>query len=77
MPEQLQKIANQVLEWWKKFSTKQKAILLSVTATVILALIILAVVVGKPQMEPLVQCENLTEAGQVKELLDSGGGIAY
>lgn len=35
MPEQVQKIANQILEWWKKFNTKQKALLISIVATII------------------------------------------
>lgn len=77
MPEQLQKIVNQILDWWKKFNTKQKALLISIAATIFLALVILAVVVGKPTMEVLVECETTAEAGQVKELLDSENTIAY
>lgn len=77
MPEQLQKIVNQILEWWKKFNTKQKALLISIAATILLALVILAVVVGKPTMEILVECETTAEAGQVKDLLDSENTIPY
>lgn len=70
MPEQLQKIGNQVLEWWKKFNTKQKTILISIAAVIILALVILAAVVGSPKMILLHQCASTAEAGQVKTLLD-------
>lgn len=77
MPEQLQKIGNQILDWWKKFNTKQKALLLSIAATIILALVILAVVVGKPTMVTLAECENTKEAGEIKTLLDSDGSIDY
>lgn len=77
MPEQLQKIINQVVEWWKKFNTKQKALLISIVATVLLALVILAVVMGKPTMQILVECENTAEAGQVKDLLDGENTISY
>lgn len=77
MPEQLQKILDQVLEWWKKFSTKQKVLLGSIAATIILALVILAVVVSQPTMVPLAVCETTAEAGKIKELLDGDGGIAY
>ena len=44
MPEQLQKILDRVVEWWKKFSNKQRMLLISLTAVVILALVILGVV---------------------------------
>ena len=71
MPEQLQKIANQILEWWKKFNTKQKALLISIAATIILALVILAVIVSKPTMVTLIECASTAEAGQVKDILDN------
>ena len=77
MPEQLQKILDQVTEWWKKFSTKQKVLLLSIVATMMLALAILAFVVSRPPMLPLIQCETAAEAGKVKELLDSDKTISY
>lgn len=77
MPEQLQNILNRILEWWKKFNTKQKALLLSVTAVIILALVILAAVVSKPTMVPLVICQDTKEAGQVKNLLDGDSSIKY
>lgn len=77
MPEQLQKIVNQILEWWKKFNTKQKVLLGSIVATIILALVILAVVVSNPTMVTLIECANTTEAGEVKDLLDSDGSISY
>lgn len=77
MPEQLQKIGNQILEWWKKYSTKQKALLISIAATILLALGILAVVVSTPEMEILVECANTAEAGEVKEILDGDGTIPY
>lgn len=76
MPEQLQKIANQILEWWKKFNTKQKALLISIAATIILALVILAVIVSKPTMVTLIECASTAEAGQVKDILDNES-VAY
>lgn len=77
MPEQLQNILNRVLEWWKKFSTKQKTLMVSLTAAVVLALVILAVVVSRPTYTTLIDCENAKSASQVKELLDSDGTIDY
>ena len=77
MPEQLQKIWSQITEWWKKFSTKQRILLGSITATILLALVILGVVVSRPTMVTLVECESTAQAGEVKELLDSDGSIEY
>lgn len=77
MPEQVQKILDRILEWWKKFNTKQKVLLGSITATIILALVILAMVVSQPTMVPLIMCETTAQAGEVKALLDGDDGVAY
>lgn len=70
MPERVQNSLNQIKEWWKKFSIKQKTLLLSITAVILLALVILAVVMNRPNMVTLITCENTKEASQVKELLE-------
>lgn len=77
MPEQLQKIGNQILEWWKKFSTRQKVLLGSIAAVIILALVILALVVSQPTLTTLIVCESAAQAGEVKSLLDSDGSVSY
>lgn len=69
MPENVQNILNKINEWWKKFSVKQKTLLVSITAVIVLALVILAVVMNQPNMVQLVTCENAKQASQVKELL--------
>ena len=53
MPEQVQKVLDRILEWWKKFNTKQKTLLISIVAVVLVALAILAAVVSKPKMSYL------------------------
>ena len=73
MPGQLQQILNKILEWWKKFNTKQKALLASITAAIVLSLVILAVVVSTPKMMTLHTCTSLTEASTIKELLTDNG----
>ena len=77
MPEQLQKIINRVVEWWKKFNTKQKALIISLTSIVIVALVILGVVMTRPTYTTLIDCENAKSANQVKEILDADGTIDY
>lgn len=73
MPENVQKVLNKIKDWWKKFSTKQKTLLISISAVVILSLVILAVVMNQPKKVTLITCENATQASEVKSLLESEG----
>lgn len=77
MPEQVQNILTRMGEWWKKFNIRQKALMLSLTAIVLLSLGILAVVVTRPTYVPLIDCENAKMANEVKQLLDDNGSIKY
>ena len=77
MQERLQQILNKVLDWWKKFNTKQRALIISITAVVIVALLILGVVVSKPTMVPLIQCEDAKQGAEVKDVLDGDSSINY
>lgn len=52
-------------------------LLISLTAVVILALVILGVVVSRPSYTTLIDCQNAKEASQVKDLLDGEGDIDY
>ena len=63
MPEQLQKILDKVVEWWKKFNNKQRIIIISALAVVIISLIILVVVVQRPTYVE-------AQASEVTKLLD-------
>lgn len=76
MQERLRQIWDRIVAWWKKFNTKQKALLISLTAIVFVALAILAFVMTRPKMVTLITCESAKEAGTVKELLD-GESIYY
>ena len=69
MPEQLQKIIDRLQEWWKKYNTRQKALLISIVAVVLGALGLLAFVVSRPTMDILVECASTAEAGEVKNVL--------
>lgn len=73
MPENVQKILNKIKDWWGKFSTKQKTLIISLAAVVAVALGILGIVMNQPKMVPLITCENATQAAQVKELLEGEG----
>ena len=51
MPERFREILDKIIEWWKKFTNKQRIVLISITSVVILALVILAVVITRPMVE--------------------------
>lgn len=70
MPENVQNVLNKGKDWWTKFSTKQKTLIISITAAVMIALVILAVVMNQPHMVLLAECENTKQASEVKNLLD-------
>lgn len=70
MPENVQSIINRIKDWWAKFSVKQKTLLASILAVVIVALAILAAAINRPNMVTLVTCENAKQASEVKSLLE-------
>ena len=77
MPEQLKTILDKIVEWWKKFNTKQRVLLGSVTAVVIIALVILTMVMTTPKMKLLHTCKDYTEAAKIKEILATDESINY
>ncbi len=76
MQERIRNIPRQILEWWNKFSVKQKTIMASITLAVIVGLVIVVKIMTTPTMVPIRNCANTKEAGQVKELLE-GSDINY
>ncbi len=76
MQERLRNIPKQFLEWWNKFSVKQKTLIASICVVVIVGLVIVARVLTTPTMVPIRTCENTKEAAEVKQLLD-GEGIDF
>ena len=76
MVDKLKEILQKVLDWWNKFSSKQKTIIISVAAGVILALAILATILTRPKFEVLITCESTKQASEITGLLE-GDGIEY
>lgn len=76
MLDNLKKFPARFLEWWNKFSSKQKTIIISVAAGVIVALAILVTIISKTQYSPLTTCNDTKESSEVKEILE-GAGIDF
>jgi flagellar M-ring protein FliF len=73
MADRLKDIQTKVLEWWNKFTTKQRIILIGIVGAVVLTVVFLAVFFTRPQYVYLIDCENTEKAAEVTEVLESSG----
>lgn len=76
MPERLKAILDKITAWWKKFNTKQRSVLISIVAVVIVALVILGVVISRPTQVELVEAQSASEASTIKGVLEDNN-ISY
>lgn len=76
MAGRLKDVLAKVLEWWNKFTAKQKTAIISIAAGVILTLAILVSILTRPQWVVLANFETAKEASEVVELL-KGAGFTY
>ena len=75
--EKLKEIGSRILEWWNRFTTKQKTLIVCAAVAVVVAIVAIVAALTKPQYVLLRQCETMTEASEVKDLLDSDGNYTY
>ena len=76
MLDRLKELLQKVIDWWNKFTAKQKTIIIGVSAGVILALAILATILTRPKYSTLITCESTKEASEIIDLLE-GDSIPY
>lgn len=76
MADRVKELLNKLLEWWNKFSTKQKTFIIASAAGVIIAIAILITVLAQPQYVVLLNCTTTKEASEVVDLLE-GQGLDY
>ena len=76
MDEKLKDIQKKAVEFWQKYDKKQKTLMISITAVVLITLIIMAVVLTRPTYELLIECEDTVEAADVTDALTENG-IGY
>lgn len=73
MADKLKEIQVKVLEWWNKFTSKQKTIIVGITATVLFAFVLIIYIFNKPQYTRVFDCETTAEAAEIIEVLDAAG----
>lgn len=70
MVDKLKKIPAQLLEFWNKYTSKQKTIIISVVAIVFFTIILLSYFLTRTQYIKLAAFENTAEASEVIDLLE-------
>ncbi|MBE5882287.1 MAG: flagellar M-ring protein FliF [Lachnospiraceae bacterium] len=71
MADRLKEILNKIVEWWNKFTPKQKTIIVCVVAGVVVAIGIFSYILTRPQYSVVKICESTAIAAEVTEILES------
>jgi len=69
MVERLKQIPIRLIEMWKELSSKQKALILSVVAAVLLALVVLYITISRVEYTKLYTFDDASSAGKMVSLL--------
>lgn len=73
MLDRLKKIQTKIVEFWNRFNSKQKTLIISITAAVILTLVALVYLLTRTTYVDLVSFDNTADAASAKEVLDEAG----
>lgn len=77
MPDKLKELLDRIKDYWNKFEKKQKQMIISVAAVVVLALCLLAWTLTRTNFVQLIRLETASDAASVKNLLDENGYTNY
>lgn len=70
MQEKAKELLKKVLDWWNRFTSKQKTVIVGIAAVVAFTFGILVYVFTKPQYTVWRTCETTAEASEVRQILD-------
>lgn len=73
MADRVKGLLGRIQEWWNKFTSKQKTIVVGSAAAVVLAFVILMTVLSQTKYTLLKNCETTKEASEITGLLDASG----
>ena len=68
--EKLKELGSRILEWWNRFTARQKTLIVSGVALIILAIVIIVSKLMQPEYILLRECETTAEAAEVRDLLE-------
>lgn len=69
MIESIKQIPKRFLEWWNKFTVKQRFIIMGAAAAVLTGLIVMVLFLNKPKYVELITCDSTKQASEVTALL--------
>lgn len=70
MQERIRQLLERLREWWNRFTTRQKTLIISVSAAVIVAIVVVVWLLNVPKYQTLIVCKTPGETGTVRDLLD-------
>lgn len=73
MADKLKEIPGKILEWWNKFTNRQKTIIVALVAVVIFTFVIITYTFTRPHYTRLGTYDNTTEAAKVIDILNDAG----
>ena len=73
MQERIRQLLDKLKEWWNKFTTRQKTLIISVSAAVVVAIVVVVWLLNVPKYRTLIECTTPAETGTVRDLLDEEG----
>lgn len=73
MVDRLKEILQKILDWWNKFTSRQKTIIVSITAAVIFTFALIVYFISRPEYIQLYACQSSVEAARIVEILNEAG----
>lgn len=73
MAEKLKELQAKVLEWWNRYTSKQKTMIVSGVVVVVFAFALLVYFASQPQYVRFRNCSTAAEASTIMEALESAG----
>ena len=73
MLDRLKAIQTKLVEFWNRFTSKQKTLIVSISAAVIFTMVALIVLLNRTKYVQLVSFENTTDAASASEILTEAG----
>ena len=73
MRERLLGLRDRILEWWGRFTIRQKTLMIAGVAAVLLTVVILATVFNQPKYVEVVTAETTKQSAEIADLLDENG----
>ncbi|MDE6168535.1 MAG: hypothetical protein K2G28_08775, partial [Acetatifactor sp.] len=73
MADKLKEIPGKILEWWNKFTSKQKTILIATAAVAVFTVVIVTYAFTRPEYTKIGTYSNTSDAAKVVEILNDAG----